>query len=455
VSSVYYSVERATVTSLRIVYRALPLTSSSRKRLADWTFAHLPSLKSAVHRISFAEISGRERGLPAAEARAPEDGKPQALIIEHRIPTPDRTSGSTRLQAMIDLISSRGWGVTVASNAWPEDYHWILPDVATELSRYTQRLEARGIRTVFGSSAIGDLLRSSGTRYDLVIASYPEIMHQYAPLVRASAPLALLVYDTVDLHGVRIRREAICKGDNADLHATADRYDAMESANIESGDVCIAITDTESQQIAHRSPAARVEVVPNIHEVRRETPGFDGRSGFLFIGHYLHAPNEDAMRYFVSEVLPRIERRLPDAALLMAGSSMTPAVRGLERRNVKAIGWVEDPVPWFDRCRLLVAPLRFGAGMKGKIGQAMCLGLPVVTTTIGVEGMRIEPGTHAMVADDPDAFADAVVRVHEDRELWQSLSSAALDHVDRHFSPQSASGAIDRILALAREARSA
>ena len=444
------AIESAAYRAIRATYRAWPVPIERKRGLAERAFLRLPRLRRIADRRVIEDLAGVLADAPPAAVSATPP-RPRALVVEHRIPTPDRTSGSTRLAAIIEAIVARGWEVTVASHARREDYHWVLSDVEAELPRYEQALSARGVRTIFGPAAVAEHLRRDGGDEQMVLLSYPEVMHHYAPLVRASAPSSLLVYDTVDLHGVRFRREAESKGGDADLLRKADLYDAMESANLEVADLSIAITDVEAGEIRRRVPAARLAVVPNIHAVRRDAPGFAERRGLLFIGHYLHAPNEDAMRYFVAEVLPRIERRLDEPVLFMLGSSITESVRALARRNVEAVGFVEDPTPWFDRCRVFVAPLRFGAGMKGKIGQSMSLGLPVVTTSIGAEGMRIEPGTHALVADDAEAFAEAVARVHEDPELWARLAAGGTDLIERNFSAQAAGAEIDRILSLAKE----
>jgi glycosyltransferase involved in cell wall biosynthesis len=445
------AIESAAFRSLRTIYRAWPVPIERKRGTAERAIMRLPRLRRIAQRLATEEIvPAVAEGRPSAPAPTP--SRSRALVVEHRIPTPDRTSGSTRLAAIIEAIVARGWEVTVASHARREDYHWVLSDVEAELPRYEQALASQGVRTIFGPAAIAEHLREHGGGEEMVFLSYPEVMHHYAPLVRTAAPSALLVYDTVDLHGLRFRREAESKGGDLDLLGKADLYDAMESANLEIADLSIAITDVEAEEIRRRRPDARVAVVPNIHAARREAPGFAERRGLLFIGHYLHAPNEDAMRYFVAEVLPRIERRLNEPILYMLGSSITESVRALARRNVEAVGFVEDPTPWFDQCRVFVAPLRFGAGMKGKIGQSMSLGLPVVTTSIGAEGMRIESGVHALVADDPEAFAEAVARVHEDPGLWARLAAGGTDLIERNFSAEAAGTEIDRILAVARDA---
>jgi glycosyltransferase involved in cell wall biosynthesis len=154
------------------------------------------------------------------------------------------------------------------------------------------------------------------------------------------------------------------------------------------------------------------------------------------------------MLYFVEEVLPKIRERMGDVPLYMLGSSITEKITALASPSVHAIGFVEDPEPWFAKARVFVAPLRYGAGMKGKIGQSLSLGLPIVTTSIGSEGMGLEADKHVLIADDTDAFADAVVRLYQDEMLWQHLADNGKAHVGQHFSQDAAGKALDRLIAM-------
>jgi glycosyltransferase involved in cell wall biosynthesis len=122
-------------------------------------------------------------------------------------------------------------------------------------------------------------------------------------------------------------------------------------------------------------------------------------------------------------------------AFTVIGADAPPSLVDGAPSEVHFTGWIEQAEPWFHRARVFVAPLRYGAGMKGKVGQAMALGLPVVTTSIGAEGMELTDGGDALIRDDPEAFAAAVIRLHEDATVWQSLSRAAQDTVRRRWTP--------------------
>jgi glycosyltransferase involved in cell wall biosynthesis/predicted O-methyltransferase YrrM len=377
----------------------------------------------------------------------------RALVIEHRLPTPDRTSGSVRLAALVKLIRKEGWGVTFVSDSKKEDYHWVLKNVKDDLPRYENMLSDIGVSYVYGFEQATELLTREGATFDLVILSYPEIMHKYAPLVRAFAPLAHLVYDTVDLHGLRFSREAAIRDEKAELVKKAEYYDRIERAGFQVADTVIAITPNEAEQIAsHCTKAIEPIIIPNIHCVDANIEPIEKRTGLLFIGHYLHTPNEDAVCYFMQEIYPLIERKLPGIEFTMLGSSITDKVRSLGTEAIHAVGYVADPEPYFAKASVFVAPLRYGAGMKGKIGQALSLGLPVVSTSIGAEGMGLLNERHLLVADDPQAFAAAVVRLYTDNGLWQRISAAGQDHILRNFSELAAKPAIAALLERATHA---
>ena len=175
-------------------------------------------------------------------------------------------------------------------------------------------------------------------------------------------------------------------------------------------------------------------VLPNIHEIFPPKTPFAQRRGLLFIGGFWHKPNEDAVIYFVKDILPKVIKKIPDLIFHIVGSNMPESVKTLRSANVDPLGFVPDVAPYFESCRVFVAPLRFGAGMKGKVGQSMSYGLPIVTTQIGAEGMAVRHEKHLLVADDQEDFADCVVRLYGDEALWQRLSAEALAHLEANYS---------------------
>jgi glycosyltransferase involved in cell wall biosynthesis len=136
--------------------------------------------------------------------------------------------------------------------------------------------------------------------------------------------------------------------------------------------------------------------------------------------------------------MPLVNQRLPDVALDIIGSHMPDTIKDLGTPLVRPIGYVADAESYFVTSRVFVAPLRFGAGMKGKVGQSMSYGLPVVTTSIGAEGMMLIDGDTALIADTPEAFARAIVTLYTDEVRWRRIATRSKAHIERHFSDEAA-----------------
>jgi glycosyltransferase involved in cell wall biosynthesis len=356
----------------------------------------------------------------------------RVLVVDHRLPTPDQDSGSVRMTAILTLLRAMGRDVTFVAES---------PDGA---ERYRDALCALGVRVHQGYGAALAHLAAEGHDYAFALLSRPEVAHRFLPLVRAHAVHATAIFDTVDLHWRRLERAAEVTGDPA-AREDAARCRKLERAAAAGADLVLAITEDERQAILAEVPGARVEVLPNIHVVRPSASPRERREGIMFIGGFEHAPNEDGVRWFVQEILPDVLLRLPGVVLRVVGSKMPERMKRLASPSVELVGQVPDPAPYFESCRVFVSPLRYGAGMKGKIGQSMSHGLPVVTTSIGAEGMRLVDGENALVADSPAAFADAVVRLYTDDILWARVARNGLREVEERYSPEAVQPRLEAI----------
>jgi glycosyltransferase involved in cell wall biosynthesis len=203
--------------------------------------------------------------------------------------------------------------------------------------------------------------------------------------------------------------------------------------------------------LARDAPRATVEVLSNLHQLAGPGQPFAQRRDLVFVGGFRHPPNVDAVRWFVAEVFPRVRERLPDVRFHCIGSHLVPEVEALAAQpGVLVHGHVPDIAPYMDGCRIALAPLRYGAGVKGKVNLSMAHGQPVVATPSAVEGMHLRDGEDVLVAGDAMAFADAVVRLYHDEALWQRLSAGGLANVERHFSLDAARDSVRRLLLPAR-----
>jgi glycosyltransferase involved in cell wall biosynthesis len=208
------------------------------------------------------------------------------------------------------------------------------------------------------------------------------------------------------------------------------------------------VSPAERELLARDAPGARVEVLSNVHEVYGSRAEFGARKDLVFVGGFQHPPNTDAVTWFVHDVFPRVRAVLPDCKFHVIGSKVPPSILALADDRVIVHGYVEDIAPYMDGCRVSVAPLRYGAGVKGKVNMAMSYGLPVVATLVAVEGMHVAAGADVLVAEDAEAFADEVIRLYGDEELWNRLSANGLANVARHFSFDAARAAVRGLLGL-------
>jgi glycosyltransferase involved in cell wall biosynthesis len=361
----------------------------------------------------------------------------RVLVVDRRIPTPDRDSASVRMFAILRLLRQLGHEVTFVS----DDGGWGHRDKV--------RVRRLGVDVLHGFGATAKHLASHGHEYGVALLSTPQAAERYLMAVRAYALRARVIYDTVDLHWVRLGRAAAVTGD-PQAATEAVRYRRLERLHTACADLTLTVTPEEREVLLSEAPGARVEVLPNIHASEGTSRPWGARRDLMFIGAFSHAPNVDAVEWFVEEILPLVHDRLPGLVFRVVGSDPPKRIRRLASSTVRVLGHVPAARRVFDASRVFVSPLRYGAGMKGKIGQSMSYGLPVVTTSIGAEGMKLEDGENALVADGPAAFADAVVRLTTDEELWTRLSNAALHHVERHFSERKA---LERLVELFDVAR--
>ena len=211
-------------------------------------------------------------------------------------------------------------------------------------------------------------------------------------------------------------------------------------------DVTLVVSPVEQELLSREAPGRRVEVLSNIHEVAGRRAEFAERKDIWFVGGFQHQPNVDAVLWFARAIWPRVRQSLPELRFHIVGSKITAEVEALAGNGIEVHGFVEDISRFLDGCRISVAPLRYGAGVKGKVNQSMAYGQPVVATPIAVEGMEIVAGQEALVAENADDFADAVIRLYQDAELWLQLSDAGLANIQSHFSFDAARTALAQIL---------
>jgi glycosyltransferase involved in cell wall biosynthesis len=338
----------------------------------------------------------------------------------------------------MDCLLGLGYGVTF----YPDNRAWA--------GRYTEELQRRGVEAWYdpwlGSSQ--SFLERQGQDFAAVVVSRHYIAINHIDAVRRHAPRARFIFDTVDLHYLREQRLAELE-DSSTLRQVAKQTRRSELSVIRDADATLVVSPVEREVLAKDSPGAEVFILSNIHHVRGAGPGFAERKDLYFVGGYQHPPNIDAVQWFCADIWPLVREQLPEARFHIVGSKAPEEIRELgatlRDQGVVFHGFVEALDPFLEGCRLSVAPLRYGAGVKGKVNQAMSHGQPVVATSVAVEGLHAEDGRDVLVADEAAAFADAVVCAYEDEALWNKLSVNGVENVRRHFSLAAARGHIEEM----------
>lgn len=363
---------------------------------------------------------------------SPTTGERWVLVLGHWLPAGDQSAGGLRGYKILQILREAGYRVVLGADRERME-HVQLFGSEQAVKRHEIAFERLSIEVVYGTESILRHLHEKGYEYRFVVLSYPEVAYRYLSYARAYAINAKVIYDPVDLHWLRMERESAIKNDYL-LRLQSEDYRQMERFNAAAADMVFAVTQEEKSQILKDVNDAAVEVIPTIHDCVDKIKPLTGRKNLLIVAHYAHSPNEDAVSYFVKEIFPLIRQELPGVVFYMVGSHMTATVQALASQDVVAAGYVPDLTPYFEACRVFVVPLRYGAGIKGKIAQSLGFGLPVVTTSIGAEGMGLIDGKHVLIADSAAAFARAVVRLYTDDRLWEELSQNGLLHIKSNFS---------------------
>jgi GT2 family glycosyltransferase/SAM-dependent methyltransferase len=392
---------------------------------------------AGVFRDKWQEVLDREHSPPDPDHvlrhfdRTP---GPHVLVADYRVPAPREDAGSLRMREILLALRALGCHVTLM----PENKIRTEPD--------TTELQQAGIEVLYGPFDERHVIAQIGSDLGLAILSRPTVASRLLAALREVVPGTRLVYDTVDLHYLREERRAQANPE-LDLDGVVNTFREMELGLVRMCDETITVSEEERVAVIDAVPDARVSVIPTINRVAGEPAPPDARRGLMFLGGFRHPPNVDCAVHLVNDVLPLVREELGAVPLTIVGSHPPDEVRALGGvEGVTVTGWVDDLDPYFQGTRLMAAPLRYGAGVNGKITHSLANGLPVVTTSIGAEGLSGVSGEHLLVADDLEEFAAAVVRLYRDDRLWERLSANGRALAAERFDPQVAVDALAQIL---------
>ena len=353
--------------------------------------------------------------------------RPVVLVVDHYIPQPDRDAGSRTMMAFLRRLVEAGCVVKF----WPDN---LYNDRA-----YAPALQAMGVEVYHGVRWLNQfesLMQEHGEQFDAVLLSRPDVAEKFINSVRKHSA-ARVVYYGHDLHFRRMRDEAEVI-DTAPGHARrTDQMEALERSLWRRADVVLYPSQDEADQARGLEPGLDARAItPYSYDVFRHDAEPDGREGVLFVAGFAHPPNVDAAEWLVNEVMAEVWVHSPDVKLSLVGANPTDRVQALACDRVEVTGFVSDAELQrrYGAARVAVVPLRFGAGVKSKVVEALQQGLPLVTTTVGAQGLEALE-TVSAVADAPDGIAQAIIHLLDDDADWRATSRAGAAFAEARFSP--------------------
>lgn len=370
------------------------------------------------------EIAAHEP--PAVKNRAGAAWRSQRgrlLIVDTNVPETDKDSGSIRMFEIVRVLRDFGYAVTFMSLKQPL------------LEPYTSEMRALEVEVLDGRMNHVEEVARIAPFVRVAIFSRPVVGETMEPVLRTLAPHAKLIYDTVDLHYVREARRAELE-DSPAVAAEAERYESLELGLVRRCDATLVVTDVEKRILEEAVPEAVIREVSNVHSPHPRVGSFATRRDLLFVGNFNHLPNRDGVWWFVNEIFPIVREALPDVRFKIVGSYMPEDIATLDAPGVDAVGWVHDLEPIYQSIRVVVAPLRYGAGIKGKLGESAVHGVPFVCTSIATEGTLMRHEQDCLNADTAEEFAAAVIRLYANEDLWETLSVNVQTAIERQCSPE-------------------
>ena len=351
--------------------------------------------------------------------------KKTLLVIDHYVPTYDKDAGSRTVFGYLKLFVKMGYNVKFMG----ENFYQSQP--------YTTTLQKMGVEVLYGPYYYHNWktwIKEVGKNIDLVMFNRPHITKAFIDDVKASCPNAKFMYYGHDLHYMRLNREYEITG-NEEAKKESAIWKEREWDLFEKVDLVLYPSKVEIDEIAKAGKNINAKVLqPYLFEdIKDAKYKFEARKDIMFIGGFRHGPNVDGIMWFIKEVFPKILEKHPDIKLTVAGAFPPQELLDCENEHIKVTGFISDEElnKLYKTTRLIVVPLRYGAGIKGKVIEAMYNGVPVVTTKCGAEGIE----TDALVVDETLL---SINDLYENKERLLELSKKEYEFMVNSYSMDNA-----------------
>lgn len=346
----------------------------------------------------------------------------RVLMIDYAVPKPDQDAGSYAAIQEMQLLQELGCKIT------------FIPNNMAHMGAYTEALQVRGVECVYAPfyNNVGEFLKDRGQDFDLVYITRFDIAEEVIEYVRQYSN-AKIVFNNADLHFLRELRAALAT-EEKDLKqpiATRDR----ELAVMRNVDAVLSYNEIEHSVItSHNLTSDNVFKCPWVLSSKRSAVGFSERNGIAFLGGFNHLPNREAVKYFVSDVMPLLRISMPGVKFHVYGSSVPAEIEALACDDVVIEGFVQSLSSVFDTCRVFIAPLLSGAGIKGKVLESISYGVPCVLSPVAAEATGLSHGVSAYIASEASEWVKCIGSLYNDEATWNKMSSASQGLVESMYS---------------------
>lgn len=339
--------------------------------------------------------------------------KKSIVFVSNSLPTFDKDSGANRLKEIIEEFLNCDFKC------------YFLKNDTDSSSKYWNYFSEIGV-TIVNIFEVEKIQSLENANY--VWFNGPNSFKKNLNFVSQHLPKSKIIYDMVDVHFLRYKRSLLLNPFKISDYKRYFKYKKIETKLIKKASIVVAISEKEKELISKYVSPEKVITISNIHYPKvskTEIPTFNQRKNILFIGSK-HTPNIDAIYFLYNEIMSKVWKINKEIKVQIIGD-VFEEIKGISNPFFEFLGYVPNVESYFLNSKFMVAPLRYGAGVKGKIGQAFEYYLPVITTDIGAEGMNLTNNHHAIITNDSTEFANKIIELYENEVLWQKLSDASED----------------------------
>jgi len=360
------------------------------------------------------------------------------LVIDRYVPHYDKDAGSRTIYLYIKLFVKLNMKVIfLGENVFPDQ-------------PYTFVLQQLGVEVLYGDYYLynwRNWLRNNGEFLDFILTCRSNVSIKYIDYLKVFTT-AKIIYFNEDMQDLRLRREYEVKKDKS-LLKSAKEIEKNERIMFNKADILFVVGTFEEKILKEKFPSKKIFNIPVYYYERNDMVSIlpNERKNLLFVGGFKHSPNEDAVLWFYAHSFKQILNKFPDIIWYIVGSNPTEKVLSIQNKHIIVTGYITDDVlmNYYQNCRIFIAPLRYGAGVKGKIIEASYYKIPIITSSIGAEGLSLKENSFLINPTD-NTFTQAVINLYEDYDKLDKLSSNCLNFINNYFSIENAIKVIEKVI---------